>query len=51
LKQIPFRVWVQRRISALVVKVVFIKKENGFSKRNKTGIELNDFIQVLEAWV
>jgi Cu(I)/Ag(I) efflux system membrane fusion protein len=29
--------------------VVFLKKENGFkAKEIKTGIELNDFIQVLE---
>jgi Cu(I)/Ag(I) efflux system membrane fusion protein len=33
----------------LVVKSSFIKKENGFKAREiKTGIELNDFIQVLE---
>jgi Cu(I)/Ag(I) efflux system membrane fusion protein len=30
-------------------KVVLSKKENGFKAREiKTGIELNDFIQVLE---
>jgi Cu(I)/Ag(I) efflux system membrane fusion protein len=44
-------IWVQRQalVSIGSKKVVFIKKENGFKAREiKTGIELNDFIQVLE---
>jgi Cu(I)/Ag(I) efflux system membrane fusion protein len=41
---------IQRQaLVSIVKKVVFIKKENGFKAREiKTGIELNDFIQVLE---
>jgi Cu(I)/Ag(I) efflux system membrane fusion protein len=44
-------IWVHRQalVSIGSKKVVFIKKENGFKAREiKTGIELNDFIQVLE---
>ncbi|PKH66373.1 heavy metal transporter [Flavobacterium sp. ALD4] len=44
-------IWVHRQalVSIGSKKVVFIKKENGFkAKEIKTGIELNDFIQVLE---
>jgi hypothetical protein len=39
----------EARLVSIVVKSSFIKKENGFKAREiKTGIELNDFIQVLE---
>jgi Cu(I)/Ag(I) efflux system membrane fusion protein len=44
-------IWVQRQalVSIGSKKVVLSKKENGFKAREiKTGIELNDFIQVLE---
>lgn len=44
-------IWVHRQalVSIGSKKVVFLKKENGFkAKEIKTGIELNDFIQVLE---
>ncbi|WP_016988089.1 efflux RND transporter periplasmic adaptor subunit [Flavobacterium sp. ACAM 123] len=44
-------IWVHRQalVSIGSKKVVFIKKRNGFkAKEIKTGIELNDFIQVLE---
>jgi Cu(I)/Ag(I) efflux system membrane fusion protein len=45
-------IWVQRRISDIGSKKVVLSKENGFKAREiKTGIELNDFIQVLEGWV
>jgi Cu(I)/Ag(I) efflux system membrane fusion protein len=43
--------WVHRQalVSIGSKKVVFIKMENGFkAKEIKTGIEINDFVQVLE---
>lgn len=44
-------IWVHRQslVSIGSKKVVFIKIENGFkAKEIKTGIEINDFVQVLE---
>jgi Cu(I)/Ag(I) efflux system membrane fusion protein len=44
-------IWVHRQalVSIGSKKVVFIKMENGFkAKEIKTGIEINDFIQVVE---
>ena len=44
-------IWVRKQVLISIgsKKVVFIKMENGFkAKEIKTGIEINDFIQVIE---
>jgi Cu(I)/Ag(I) efflux system membrane fusion protein len=47
LKQIPFILGSEATLVSIGSKSSFIKKENGFKAREiKTGIELNDFIQV-----